>query len=204
MSSVCGSRDGLLFRCRMADKELKISLKVVDATTTTFSQAGTITYFQPDADQRPWHIIAYEVWMYFGTRAKMKAPTIDDEVLRNATVESAIVHARILCDIFLSRATRQSGGILLTALSREWKRSNPQQYKDLRSRVKDLIKAYGDHGVERSPCQIFHQKALHADEARYQSFQGYDYADQFKALDSAIRGVVDAIEAIRGKLPTPF
>ena len=103
--------------------------------------------------------------MYFGTRSKMKTnPAIDDDVLRNAIVESAIAHARILCDTFRSRATRQSGGILLTALSREWKRSNPQRYKDLRSRVKDLIKAYGDHGVDGSPCQIFDQRALHADQ----------------------------------------
>lgn len=149
----------------MADKELDISLKVVEATTTTFSLAGTLIYFQPDADQRAWHIVAYEVWMYFGTRSKMKTnPAIDDDVLRNAIVESAIAHARILCDTFRSRATRQSGGILLTALSREWKRSNPQRYKGLRSRVKDLIKAYGDHGVDGSPCQIFDQRALHADQ----------------------------------------
>ena len=188
----------------MANEEL-ISLKVVEAATTTFSTAGTLNYFQPDADQRAWHIVAYEVWMYFGTRSRMKTATaIEDDVLRNAIVESAIVHARILCDIFRSRATRQSGGILLTTLSRGWKRSDPMRYKDLRSRVKDLVKAYGDHGVDGSPCQIFDQKALHADQARYPSFQGYDYSDHFSALDPAIRGVVDAIEAMHGKLPTPL
>ncbi len=124
MGAICGSRDGLLVRCRVANKEPKISLSVVETATTTFTPPGQTIFFNLGRDQQAWQIIAYEVWMYFGTRSKMKAPAIDDEVLKNATVESAIVHARILCDIFRSRATRQGGGILLTALSKEWKDSH--------------------------------------------------------------------------------
>jgi hypothetical protein len=183
----------------MADKELKIPGGVMETATTTFSPTGYIIYFHPEADQRPWHIIAYEVWMYFGTRSKMKTPAIDDGVLKNATVESAIVHARILCDVFRS----QGGDILLKELFPDWE-SDSDRLKDLKSKIKDLRRAYGDSGVDGSPCQIFHQRALHADQARYPNFQGYDYADQFKVLDPVIRGVVDAIEAIRGPLPTPI
>ena len=182
----------------MADKELKISLGVVQATTTTFSPASQIIHFHPDADQRAWHIIAYEVWMYFGTRTRMKPPIIDDNILKNATVESAIVHARILCDIFRS----QGGDISLKKLFPDWE-SDSDRLKNLKSKVKDLRRAYGDGQTEGSPYQIFHQKALHADQAKYPSFQGHDYADQFKVLDPVIRGVVDAIEAIRDPLPTP-
>ena len=204
MGAICGSRDGLLVRCRVANKEPEISLSVVETATTTFTPPGQTIFFNLGRDQQAWQIIAYEVWMYFGTRSKMKAPAIDYEVLKNATVESAIVHARILCDIFRSRATRQGGGILLTALSKEWKDSHPEPYKDLKSKVRDLRKAYGDQDADGSPCQVFHQRALHADQARFPTFQGYDYADQFKVLDPVLRGVVDAIEAIRGPLPTPI
>ena len=45
----------------MAEKELEISVKVVEATATMLSRASTITYFQRDADPRPLHIITYEV-----------------------------------------------------------------------------------------------------------------------------------------------
>jgi hypothetical protein len=185
----------------MADKELKISVGVVDATSTTPRPTGQVRTFQSDPDHRAWHIIAYEVWMYFGTRSKMTAPTINDDVLKNATVESAIVHARILCDIFRSKKCKSGSGILLKKLFLDW---GSDRFKDLRSRVKDLCRAYGDRKKTGSPYQVFHQKALHADQARYPSFQGYDYAGQFKVLDPVIREVVDAIEAIRGPLSTPI
>ncbi len=136
--------------------------------------------------------------MYFGTREKIIEPTAHDQILKNAIVESAIVHARILCDIFRSKDSQLGAGILLKNLFPDW-RSNSERLKELKSKVKDLRRAYGDN-TAGSPCQIFHQKALHADEARYPSFQGYDYADQFKILDPVIRGVVDAIEALRGPL----
>src|ERR1700687_4642871 len=168
----------------MANKELKVSPGVV-GTTTTFTPASQITHFHPDTDPRRWHIVAYEVWMYFGTRSKMEAPTIDDDLLKIANVESAIVHARILCDIFRSKG----GDILLKEFFPDWK-SGFERLKNLKSKVKDLRRAYGDDQTEGSPYRVFHQKALHADQAKYPSFQGHDYADQFKVLDPVIRGVV--------------
>jgi hypothetical protein len=178
-------------------KVLKLSAGV-ETTTTTFSSPGYIAYFHPDADQRAWFIIAYEVWMYFGTRSKMIEPAAHDQILKNATVESAIVHARILCDIFRS----QGGDIFLKDLFSDWE-SDSARLRDLKSKVKDLHRAYGDSQTAGSPYQVFHQKTLHADQARYPTFQGFDYADQLKVLDPVIRGIVDAIEAIRGPLPTP-
>lgn len=179
-----------------ADKVFK--LQVVEAeATTTFSSTNQFGVFLPTnqtIDNRPWFIIAYEVWMYFGARSKMTGSTIDDDVLKNAIVESAIVHARILCDIFLSKKTQWGGGISLKELLRDdWK---SDRLKDLTSKVRDLRQAYGNHKTAGSPNKVFHQKALHADQDRYPTFQGYDYSAQFKALDPAIRGVVDALQAI--------
>jgi len=203
-------RAGLLIRCRMddpPDKEFKISVGArgtVIATAMAPSSTNQFGVFLPinqNIEDRPWSIIAYEVWMYFGTRSKMKTPTCNDDVIRNAVVESAIVHARILCDIFLSKKSQWGGNILLADRFADW-RSNSYRLKDLKSKIKKLRQAYGHSKKDGSPYQVFHQKALHADQARYPTFHGYDYADQFKVLDPLSRDVVEAIEAARGPLFT--
>ncbi len=53
----------------------------------------------------PWDIVAYEARMLFGLwrvlASKQNAPVGD--IINNAMVESACLHARVLIDIFLSK-----------------------------------------------------------------------------------------------------
>jgi hypothetical protein len=57
----------------------------------------------------PWKIIAYEVRMFKATYEIMLNPAafarLQKKVLENAVEESAILHTRILCEIFLYSGT---------------------------------------------------------------------------------------------------
>jgi hypothetical protein len=171
-------------------------------TTTTSSSTNFISTSEPDAETRAWHIISYEVWMYFGTRSTTLVLSDSEIILKNAMVESAIVHARILCDIFSSKSSTIGVGIRLKDRFPDWN-SDSVRLRNLKSKANALRERYGYSGTEGSPYKVFHERALHADQTRYLSFQRYDYVDQFKILDPLIRAVVYEIEAIRGPLYAP-
>jgi len=59
------------------------------------------------AARHSWVVIAYEVRMFNATYEIVLNPAALDrlpKVLANAVEESAVLHTRILCDIFLSKA----------------------------------------------------------------------------------------------------
>ena len=77
------------------------------------------------ANAQKWKVVGYERDMFFATLAMLKnrTPVVDEnQVLRNAVIESAIIHARNLCCIFLSVPSREGDGILLRELTIGWKR----------------------------------------------------------------------------------
>ena len=72
------------------------------------------------ANARKWKAVGYERDMFFATLAMLKnrTPVVEEnQVLRNAVVESAIIHARNLCCIFLSVPSRDRAEILLRDLN---------------------------------------------------------------------------------------
>jgi hypothetical protein len=76
-------------------------------------------------NERKWKAVDYEREMFFSTLAilKNRNPVVEgNEILKNAVVESAIIHVRNLCCIFLSVPTREGDGILLRELTIGWKR----------------------------------------------------------------------------------
>ena len=57
----------------------------------------------------PWDIVGYEVGMFRGTLTVLSQHLhlLTTRVLRNAVVESAVLHTRILCDVlFLNDSPR--------------------------------------------------------------------------------------------------
>ena len=71
-------------------------------------------------NERKWKVVGYERDMFFSTLAilKNRNPVVEEnQVLKNAVVESAIIHARNLCSIFLSVPSREGDGILLRELT---------------------------------------------------------------------------------------
>jgi len=76
-------------------------------------------------NERKWKAVGYERDMFFSTLAilKNRNPVVEgNEILKNAVIESAIIHARNLCCIFLSVPSREGDGILLRELTIGWKR----------------------------------------------------------------------------------
>ena len=70
----------------------------------------------------PWETIEYEVKMFYATYKKFFSQRAHDSLpyeLKNALEESAVLHTRILCDVFLSRG-RYNDDINLEHLLRGW------------------------------------------------------------------------------------
>jgi hypothetical protein len=76
-------------------------------------------------NERKWKLVGYEREMFFSTLALLKNrnPVVEEnQVLKNAVIESAIIHARNLCCIFLSVPSHIGDDILLCELTIRWKR----------------------------------------------------------------------------------
>ena len=76
-------------------------------------------------NERKWKVVGYECDMFFSTLALLKNrnPVVEEnQVLKNAVLESAIIHPRNLCCIFLSVPSRIGDDILLRELTIGWKR----------------------------------------------------------------------------------
>jgi len=76
-------------------------------------------------NERKCKVVGYERDMLLSTLAilKNRNPVVEgNQVLKNAVLESAIIHARNLCCIFLSVPSRDGDDILPCELTAKWKR----------------------------------------------------------------------------------
>jgi len=142
----------------------------------------------------PWDIVAYEVRMFRATYAIMLDPVAIkalSKVFANAVEESAVLHTRILCDVFLSN----SGGrddIQLTKLFSNWRHG---RYDKLRQRIAELRTKYGNANIEATPCWIFNKMLAHPTTHRGVS---YDYTSTLRDIEPTIKAIIVEIETLRG------
>jgi hypothetical protein len=135
----------------------------------------------------PWVVFDYEVQMF---RAMSRLLATGDreysglpDYLRNAVVESAVLHVRMLADIFLSRTTN-SDDIDLALLLPGFV---PSQLTQLRT-------AYGNSKTAGSPCHTINKRLAHPTALRSHT---YDYSPVLNLIAPLIEGVVDEINTER-------
>jgi hypothetical protein len=144
----------------------------------------------------PWSVVYYEVLMYWGTRnvihQVLRLP--DEAVIRNAVVESMVLHTRILIDILLSKGTEKSDDIRLKAILPNWV---AKEGKDL---LKQLSDVYGKWNIPNSPCWVINKMLAHPTKFRTSSF---NYTDTLRKVDPVVYEILQALSK-RTRRPALF
>jgi len=138
---------------------------------------------------KAWRILDYEVQMFLGIdyiRSHLKVDGGSEaQLIRNALVESSLLHIRILTDIFLSRA-KWSDDIKLEQLGFDPNSNDPI----LVERIRALAVAYGEASDPASNCWSINKRLAHPTIHRS---EGYDYSALFSSLNEPLRAIIEYV-----------
>jgi hypothetical protein len=146
------------------------------------------------ASSPSWDVVAYEIRMFYATYEIALDPIAFgklSKVYANAIEESAVLHTRILCDVFLSRGLGDDD-IKLSRLFPDWYSHN--RYGRIKGRINALRRLYGSAQQEGSDCWVFNKMMAHPTAHRGKS---YDYTEILQRLQPAIEDVIAEIERLR-------
>jgi hypothetical protein len=137
------------------------------------------------ANAAAWIVYDYEAFMFKDkwTCCSTGAVKTFPESVKNAIVESALLHLRILVDILLSRGS-ESDDIKLTDLL-------PNFQSPL---IGQLRNAYGDRKTTDSPCWTLNKMMAHPTQFRSDS---HNYDPTLKAMLPAILPLLEEIAQAR-------
>jgi len=143
----------------------------------------------------PWTILAYEVRMLSATcEIVLNGDALSqfNKVTANALEESAVLHTRILCEVFLSRG-KEADDIVLQTLFPDCKTGS--RYGKLNRAVTALRSQYGSALSPGTPCWVFNKMMAHPTSRRGYSF---DYTDILRKLQPSIWRIIREVESLRG------
>ncbi len=141
-----------------------------------------------------WVVIDYEVQMYSAMRVLLKNPrfqTPETQLVRNAFVESAGLHTRILCEFCISKV---KGDIQLESVVSD------EEWKLLKPLVTKLDTAYGKRENPNSPRTILNQKLMHPAERRGDT---HDYNAVFSILHPKLDEIIVKLRLVDGRFVLP-
>jgi hypothetical protein len=145
---------------------------------------------------RMWGALAYEIKMYFAMRATHGNPSTSlllSGFIGNAIAESAILHARILCDLFSSESKRWEDDIGFSDLFDDWETAG-ERYSNLKGHIAEMEIAYGDYKTENSACWQFNKMLAHLTKER--GFR-HIYEDALRKVEPFIRSIVSELECLK-------
>jgi hypothetical protein len=145
------------------------------------------------SNERKWKALGCERDMFFSTLGILKTESRSskrNQVLKNAVIESAIIHARNLCCIFLSVPSRDSGDILLRELTLSWKRDAGRD-----KLITLLEKAFFKGPVNGATVFDVFSKPITYAVDRKADGDSYDYAAEFVTINGLIKAIVENLEA---------
>jgi hypothetical protein len=148
--------------------------------------------------EKAWRILYYEVLMFLGLdyiRSNLVEGGNDVLLIRNALVESSLLHIRILTDVFLSRG-KQPDDINLEQLGFDTNSIEPK----LAEKIDALKIAYGEPNDRSSNCWTINKRLAHPTTHRT---EGYDYSDLFASLNDPLKEIIEHIYDC-AKRPIPF
>jgi hypothetical protein len=144
-------------------------------------------------NERKWKVVGYERDMFFSTLALLKSrnPVVEENhVLKNAVIESAIIHARNLCCICLSVPSRIGDDIRLRALTIRWKRDAGRE-----KLIMLLEKAFFRGSVNGNTVfDAVSKRVTHAVDRKADA-DSYNYAAEFVAINGLLKAIVENLEA---------
>jgi hypothetical protein len=156
----------------------------------------------PKSDKaRVWDVVGYEVLMFLGTshvRKHLKGGNgPNTQIIRNALVESSLLHMRILADIFLSRGSKPDDihleelGFVVSG-----------QDDVLADKIGAFEKVYGKSSDKNSKCWIINKMLAHPTTHRSDR---YAYGTVFNELDIPLKSIIEYIySSTRRQLPYPL
>lgn len=148
----------------------------------------------------PWDVIGYEVQMYFGMRAILASPALfAGQLIKNAIVESAVLHMRILCEVFTSTCPGENpkrDDIQFGHLFADW-RTNPSRYTALQSLSAELQKTYGLKPVKLGqPRWELNKMLVHPTLNRGTT---YNYDQAMTVIHPHVVAIVEELERLKGQ-----
>jgi hypothetical protein len=108
-----------------------------------------------DESSDPWVILGYESWMLersIQEKERLDRSIQDKErlqVLNNALTESAVLHARVLCELFANPEGKFASDIVLSRLLPDWDWGQPK-YDLLNGLLSELEEKYGQYHDAKS------------------------------------------------------
>jgi hypothetical protein len=149
-----------------------------------------------------WGTLAYEVKMYFNMRAtfgNQATLLLLSSFIRNAIAESAVLHARILCDLFSSekKSKKYPDDIGFSDLFDDWETAG-ERYSNLKSHIAGMKSVYGDSKTENSPCWQFNKMLAHLTKER--GFK-HIYEEALQTVDPFIHGIVSELTSLKPGFP---
>jgi hypothetical protein len=153
-----------------------------------------------DESSDPWVILGYESWMLersIQEKERLDRSIQDKErlqVLNNALTESAVLHARVLCELFANPEGKFASDIVLSRLLPDWDWGQPK-YDLLNGLLSELEEKYGQYHDAKSPYWAFNKMLAHATMDRSSE---YDYT---AALDSVLPLLRQILAELQSKRP---
>lgn len=148
-----------------------------------------------DTKSSVWEVLEYEILMFLGTshvRRHLKGGNgPNTQIMKNALIESSLLHIRILADIFLSRGNRPDD-IRLTELGFILS----QEDSILAEKIGALEKVYGKSSEENSKCWVINKMLAHPTTYRSNT---YDYGNVFDELDKPLKSIIEYIYSTTGR-----
>jgi hypothetical protein len=148
----------------------------------------------------PWGVIGYEVKMFKAACKILFKRSYFNRLtypLKNAVEEAAVLHARNLCEIFLSKRRHDKDDIIIDCLFPDW---DDAKYTPLKDKITTLDGLYGRNTVtdKEKPCWNFNKRLAHSTTHRGSE---YDYRKFLNDLYCVIEGIIAEIEsdAVREK-----
>ena len=124
--------------------------------------------------------------MFHETRARLATANLETTV-RNALVESSLLHTRVLIDALLNRGQEPDDVILRTLLS-----GLPKSPKVDQSATA-LRTAYGNRNQVDAPCWTLNKRLAHLTSVRGDSF---NYAPLYGVLDPLVRAMLHEVAGV--------
>jgi len=142
---------------------------------------------QPTKTRDPWLVFEYEAGMFSALwdvfQNGQQGLAILVLPIRNAVVESLLLHIRQLADMILSRGTRRDDILLVYLVQNH-----------VPSRLDELDRVYGKDSIEGSPCWTINKMLAHATSIRSSS---YDYSDLVKQVAPVLEGIIQEIRGFK-------
>jgi hypothetical protein len=147
---------------------------------------------RPMEKDRAWETIEYEVKMFHAAYECLINPVFTQvpRAWANAIEEDAVLHARILCEIFLDLGTEDNNIKLSELLSPGWS-------MEVEKIKQELCKQYGNGKTKGSPRWTFNNMMAHP---TFDRDRRYDYIPELKDLAPFIWKLIRKIESLR-KIP---